>query len=258
MVRQSTVSLWWWLCVVALNRTAYQSLCNLPFLRPSRVCRVQSSIIPSSSYSSWWIIATSIEVLTSAAIIRNIQVFNAGWPLALSVTHWKLICVLWINCLTSIVSWGRDMLSLLIGLLLLMLVWGLLASSIMIIGWWLIRIDVLVNMIFQRRVTSSKCSTTQISIRITTLMYATWLLLIVLLLLTAFIVYLSIFLPWSSIIILLSSTILLLLFEHAFVILYLPFDAGLHVIVFLSRSDATRCFSFSNKVVVFLRYWLFS
>ncbi len=139
-----------------------------------------------------------------------------------------------------------------------MLVWGLLTSSIMIIGRWLIGIDVLVYMIFQRWVTTSKCGTAQISIRITTLMYSTWLLLIVLLLLTAFIVYLSVFLPRTSIIILLSSTILLLLLEHAFVILNLSLDAGLHVIVFLSRSDATRCFSFSYEVVVFLWYRLFS
>jgi hypothetical protein len=52
------------------------------------------TVIPSiSTIPGIWLttLSTTIEVLTSASILRHIKsIFNAGWPLTLGVSHGKM------------------------------------------------------------------------------------------------------------------------------------------------------------------------
>jgi len=106
-----SLSLRWRFSVMTFNWTTYHTLCNLILLNSA----ISVFKILISAESVIMTLLWSIEILPSTSIIGHVQIFNTTGPLALSVSHWKLIslirgrfrvfimmiCVLWVLLLMS-------------------------------------------------------------------------------------------------------------------------------------------------------------
>jgi hypothetical protein len=83
------------LCIMAFNRAVDQSLCNF-ILISSTICLLNSASISSIFHLILLhLLLLSIEILVCASIIRHVKIFNARWPLSLSVSHRELVSLIW-------------------------------------------------------------------------------------------------------------------------------------------------------------------
>lgn len=236
--------------VMTFNWTAYQTLSDFIFLQAT-VCLLQGILVVSTScIVAITVISlillllivmsacatTCIEVLTSASIIWNVEVFNAWGPLSLGVSHTELISLLIRGgCLIPVI-----ILRLLVRLSILIIL-------IVIIGicrWWNISspvillwvLQLLIGHFFQWRVSSSQSSSTYWCLRSYIAIMVTNITIFIVIWFWSFSIYSSIYLivVIIFIIVLLVLTIMMLLLSlimNSLMIGNLVMYFTLHVII---------------------------
>lgn len=93
--------------IVWLDGATYEPMSNLSFFKatvcllkvivPSVVAKrlMLPTILRVVIICGWSLtLCTSVEILASASVVRDVEVFDAWWPLSLSVSHWELVSLM--------------------------------------------------------------------------------------------------------------------------------------------------------------------